>query len=127
MTPNQPRLLRPDSFHTHYDTDDGGFKVGVAIDGERHGSRLAFGVKWIRRGTERVDWRADDVTHEAYYMQQGTLRVTWADPQAGESTLRTGDCFYLPPGRDYSLQNVGDDDLVLVWAMTPPADDAGGS
>jgi mannose-6-phosphate isomerase-like protein (cupin superfamily) len=117
MTASRPALVPADSFRTHYDTPDKGFEVRTAIDAESHGSRLELGVQRIRSGTERVSWTPDKETAEAYYLQQGSLRVTWSQPEAGECTLNPGDCMYLPGGNAYSLENVGDDDVHLVWAV----------
>jgi mannose-6-phosphate isomerase-like protein (cupin superfamily) len=113
-----------ESMRIYDDTPDGGLKVGVAVDAESRGSKLAFGLKWIRPGTQRVSWRADAETYEAYFVQQGSLRVTWDGPDSGEAVVTTGECFYLPPGRSYSIENVGGDEVRGVWASTSPAADA---
>ncbi|MBS1887544.1 MAG: cupin domain-containing protein [Actinobacteria bacterium] len=91
----------------------------MLVDAEVQGSPLVFALAWIRPSTERVSWTADDHTHETYYVKNGTLRVTWDGTDAGAATLGPSDSFYFPPGRTYSAENVGDDDVALVWAMTP--------
>jgi mannose-6-phosphate isomerase-like protein (cupin superfamily) len=117
---NAPTLIRPADVRVYDDTEDGGLKVGVAVDAPRSGSRLGFGLKWIRPGTERVSWTADDATHEAYFVHQGSLEITWDGEPAGVAVVSAGECFYLAPGRTYSIENVGTDEVFAIWASTPP-------
>lgn len=116
-----PTRLPLEQVHVYDDTPDGGLKVGVAVDAERFGSRLAFGLKWIRPGTERVSWEAGE-TYEVYFVRHGSLKVTWDGDDAGEAVVAAGECFYLPPGRTYSIENVGDDEVRGVWASVPSAE-----
>lgn len=115
-----PDLVTPDRLRVRSETVDGGLKVGVAIDASSHGSEMIFGVAWVRPGTETVSWKADEKTHEAYYVVSGSLRVGWSGPEAGMSTFGAQDCFYFPPGRTYTIENAGDDDAFFVWGMTGP-------
>lgn len=117
--PSRPTLVPRERVHVYDDTPDGGLQVGIAVDAERLGSRLAFGLKWIRPGTQRVSWTAGADTYEAYFVQQGSLKVTWDGDSAGEAVVGAGECFYLPPALTYSIENVGDDEVRGVWASTP--------
>jgi dimethylamine/trimethylamine dehydrogenase len=37
----------------------------------------------------------------------------------GEIEIGPGDSFYFPPGRVYSVENVGDDEVFLIWSVIP--------
>ncbi len=101
------------------ETEDGGFEIGIVIDKESHGSPLLLGLEWIRPGTEVSTWSADPETHETYYVQSGRLRVSWSANGTGEEVLGPSDCFYFPPGGTYSVENVGEDDVLVVWSLVP--------
>jgi mannose-6-phosphate isomerase-like protein (cupin superfamily) len=101
------------------ETDDGGFEIGVVIDRESHGSPLLLGLEWIRPGTEVSTWTADAETHETYYVQSGSLRIRWERSGSGETTLGPTDCFYFPPGGTYSAENVGGDEVLVIWSLVP--------
>jgi mannose-6-phosphate isomerase-like protein (cupin superfamily) len=123
MSTSEPAHIPRDQIRVYDDTEDGGLRVGVALDAVRRGSALGFGVKWIKPGTERVSWEAGAATHEAYYVHSGELRVGWVDRASGEAReaiVRGGECFYLAPGHTYSIENAGPDDIFGVWACTPP-------
>lgn len=114
-----PGHVLPEQIRMRTDSADGGFRVGVAIDAASHGSPLLLGLAWIRPGTERVSWQAEADAHETYYIQQGRIMVAWEGENAGEIEIGPGDSFYFPPGRTYSVENVGDDEVILVWSVTP--------
>jgi quercetin dioxygenase-like cupin family protein len=101
------------------ETEDGGFRVGIVIDRESHQTDLLLGLEWIDPGTEPVSWKAPDDAHETYYMNKGRLRVAWDGDDAGEEILTEGDSFYFPPARTYTLENVGDDEVFIVWSIIP--------
>lgn len=122
---HEPRLVTHDQINVYDDTDDGGLRVGVAID-DAMGSHLAFGLKWIEPGTEPVSWHADGATHETYYVHTGSLKVGWAGSDSGSAVINAGDCFYLAPGRRYSIENAGTTQVFAVWSSTP-ANSGGGS
>jgi mannose-6-phosphate isomerase-like protein (cupin superfamily) len=119
MSAARPSRVSSQELRRATGTSDGGLRLGIAIDGASHGSKLVFGLEWIRPGTERALWAADEETYEAYYVQSGSLRVTWSAPEVGESQLAAGDCFYFAPGHTYGIENVGEDEVVVVWAITP--------
>lgn len=101
------------------ETKDGGFEIGVLIDIDSHGSEVLLGVETIKPGTERVDWTADRVTHEVYYVQSGRVRISWEGDGAGEEILGAGDSFYFPPARTYQAENVGEETVRIVWSLAP--------
>lgn len=101
------------------ETADGGLKVGVAIDGESHQSRLVMGRAWVEPGTEAVTWELGTDTYEAYYVEAGSLRLSWLGPDPGESVVSADEFFFFPPGGRYAIENVGTERAVFVWAITP--------
>lgn len=122
MTPDQanmPARVLPAEIRMRTETDDGGFKVGVVIDKQSHGSPLLLGLEWIAPGTEKVSWQAPDDAHEVYYVQQGRVRVEWDGEDAGEVEVSAGESFYFPPALTYSLENVGEDEVFIVWSIVP--------
>jgi mannose-6-phosphate isomerase-like protein (cupin superfamily) len=119
MSTHVPTRVPRESIRVYPDTEDGGFRVGVAVEAERQGSLLNFGVKWIQPGTEPVSWDADEQTHETYYVHRGTLQISWHGGEDGEAELGAGDCFYLAPGHSYRLENIGPDEVFAVWAARP--------
>jgi len=119
MSVDHPSRIAPDQLRMQTGTPDGGLTVGIAVDEESHGSRLVFGLEWIKAGTDRASWTANRETYEAYYVQQGTLQIAWSSPDEGETTVGPGDAFYFPPGHAYSIENVGQADVFVVWALTP--------
>lgn len=119
LRPGAPGRVPPEQIRMRSETADDGFRVGVAIDAASHGTPLLLGLAWIRPGTERVSWHADADTHETYYIQQGRLLVAWDGENEGETEIGPGDSFYFPPGRVYSVENVGDDEVSLVWNVIP--------
>jgi mannose-6-phosphate isomerase-like protein (cupin superfamily) len=118
-TPNPPGPVGHDELRVRNDTSDGGFKVGVAVDAESHGSPVLLGLAWIRPGTERVSWTADRQTHEAYYLSSGSVRIGWEEPEPRDTEIEAGAFFYFPPGRSYWVENAGEVDALIVWTTTP--------
>jgi mannose-6-phosphate isomerase-like protein (cupin superfamily) len=114
-----PERVAPESVRRRIETSDGGFEVGVVIDQESHGSPLLLGLEWVKPRTEAVSWTADEKTHETYYVERGRLRIRWDGDQSGEATVGPTDSFYFPPGLTYSVENVGDDDVFVVWSLVP--------
>lgn len=100
------------------DTDDGGLRYAVAVDVTEDESLLRFGLKWIDAGTEAVSWQAGDGAHETYYVHEGALRIQWSGTEQGQVTVSAGECFYLAPGRSYTIENVGPNDVFVIWAAT---------
>lgn len=119
LTSCPPGRVDRSSLRTRSDSEDGGYTVGVAVDGASHGSPLVLGLGWIRPGTERVSWEVDDETHEVYYVSAGALRVRWSGPSSGESIVGAHDCFYFAPGHSYSIENAGEQEVSFVWTVTP--------
>jgi mannose-6-phosphate isomerase-like protein (cupin superfamily) len=117
-----PGPVAPDAIRRHFETDDGGFEVGIVIDAKSHRSPLLLGLEWVRVGTEPVSWAADQATHETYYLQQGQLRVDWEGDHNGTAELRRGDSFYFPPSHRYTIVNTGDEDVFLIWSLYPSPD-----
>ena len=101
------------------ETEDGRFRTAVLVDAARGGSPLLLGACWIDPGAPVVSWTADEHTHETYYVVAGRLRVSWTDADADAVELSPEDGFYFPPGRTYSLENVGEETVFLVYGMTP--------
>jgi mannose-6-phosphate isomerase-like protein (cupin superfamily) len=99
------------------ETKDEGFKVAVLIDAESHDSPLLLGLEWIKAGTERVSWTADERTHEVYHLLRGRLKVRWGERET--VTMEPDDSFYFPPGRRYTVEAVGEEDVFLVWSVVP--------
>lgn len=122
MTPDRTsppsRVLHAD-IRTHAETADGRFTAGIAIDRHSHNSPLRLGLDWIQPGAEEVSWETDAQTHEAYYLQQGRVRIGWDGADADDMQLSAGEAFYFPPGRRYTLQNVGEEEAVIVWSVVP--------
>jgi mannose-6-phosphate isomerase-like protein (cupin superfamily) len=114
-----PSQVLAESARMRSDTADDGFRVGVLIDADSHGSPLLLGLAWVRPGTASVSWTADAQTHETYYIERGRLRVTWDGPNGGEATLAPTDSFYFPPGRTYTAENVGEEEVMLIWSLVP--------
>lgn len=112
-----PGPISPDAFRTHFATKDQRLKVGVAVDAYSHGSPLQLGMSWIKPRSERDSWQADDRTHEAYYVIGGSVRLGWSGPEAGESVVHAGECFYFPPGRTYTIESAGEDEAFLIWTI----------
>jgi mannose-6-phosphate isomerase-like protein (cupin superfamily) len=101
------------------ETADGGFEIGIVIDAASHGSPLLLGLEWIQPGTESSSWTADAETHETYYVERGRLLVTWDGAESGEAVLGPTDCFYFPPGHTYSAENVGEEEVLVIWSLVP--------
>ncbi len=112
------RVLHAD-IRTHAETADGRFMAGIVIDRQSHNSPLRLGLDWIQQGAEEVSWETDAQTHEVHYMQQGRVRIGWDGHDSGDMELDAGEAFYSPPGRKYTLQNVGDEEAVIVWSVVP--------
>jgi uncharacterized RmlC-like cupin family protein len=119
MTPNPPGIVTVDDVRVRYDTDDGGFKVGTAIDADSHGSPVVLGAVWIRPQSEAVTWTADRQTHEGYCVCAGTIRVRWTAHGDGEAVVGPGEYFYFPPGGTYTVTNAGEEEAFLIWTVTP--------
>jgi quercetin dioxygenase-like cupin family protein len=101
------------------ETEDGGFRLRIAIDRSGEGSELWFGEAYLKPGTEPVSWDANDWTYEGYHVTEGSLRITWSGSDAGEAVVAPGEAFYFAPGRRYTLENAGSADAAFVWAVTP--------
>jgi mannose-6-phosphate isomerase-like protein (cupin superfamily) len=106
-----------DQARISYDTEDQGFKVGILIDAGSHDSPLLLGLEWIKRGTEPVSWTADEKSHEVHFIVQGHLKISSSD--GASAVLDPQDSYYFPPGRTYTVENAGDEDVFLVWSITP--------
>jgi|SRR5579884_491882 len=126
MTSGKPSLVRGDQIRARVDTRDGGFVVEVGVDWASHRSLVLLGSASIRCGTEPVTWQAASDAHEAYYVSEGTIRVEWMSVGAGEAVVHTGEYFYFPPGGTYTVTNVGQDDVSLVWTVSPSPREPGG-
>lgn len=112
-----PSAVKPEEARVRYETADNGFKVAVLIDAHSHDSPLLLGLEWIKPGTEPVSWTADDVSHEVYYISQGRLKVS--SSEAPSVVLEPEDSFYFPPDHTYTIENIGDEDVFLVWSIVP--------
>ncbi|MGV1049655.1 MAG: cupin domain-containing protein [Solirubrobacterales bacterium] len=119
LEPAPPGPVAAASARRRVETEDGGFEIGIVIDAESHGSPLLLGLEWIQPGTEVSTWSADAETHETYYVERGRLRIGWTGAEAGEATLGPSDCFYFPPGGTYSAENVGEDEVLVIWSLVP--------
>jgi mannose-6-phosphate isomerase-like protein (cupin superfamily) len=119
LVPAAPGTVKADAARRRVETADGGFEIGIVIDAASHGSPLLLGLEWIKPGTEVSSWTADAETHETYYVERGRLRVTWDGPERGEAMLEPSDCFYFPPGHTYSAENVGEDEVLVIWSLYP--------
>ncbi len=117
--PSAPARVLPSEIRMRTETDDGGFKVGVVIDKQSHGSPLLLGLEWIKPGTEKVSWQAPADAHEVYYVQQGRVLVGWDGESAGEVEVSAGESFYFPPALTYSLENLGNEEVFIVWSIVP--------
>lgn len=117
--PARPERVTSASARRRTETSDGGFEVGIVIDRESHGSPLLLGLEWVRPGTEVVSWTADAETHETYYVERGRIRIRWDGDEIGEAVLGPADCFYFPPGLTYSVENVGEEDVFVIWSLMP--------
>jgi mannose-6-phosphate isomerase-like protein (cupin superfamily) len=116
---SSPAKVMPDAIRMRTETADGGFRVGFVVDAQSHGSPLLLGLEWIRPGTELSSWEADAETHETYYVQQGRIRVSWQGDDAAEVEVGPGESFYFPPSRTYTVENVGEDEVFVIWGLTP--------
>jgi mannose-6-phosphate isomerase-like protein (cupin superfamily) len=116
---SKPTKIDPSEIRTRIETADGGFKVGFLVDASSHGSPLLLGLEWLESGGEGSEWEADAETHETYYVQQGELRITWDGEESGEVVLEPGDSFYFPPSYRYSAENVGSDQVFVIWSLVP--------
>lgn len=119
LVPAPPGPVKAADARRRVETADGGFEIGIVVDAASHGSPLLLGLEWIQPGTEVSSWTADAETHETYYLERGRLKVTWDGPQSGESILEPSDCFYFPPGHTYSAENVGGDEVLVIWSLYP--------
>lgn len=117
--PSTPSPVAVAEARRRVETADGGFEIGVVIDAESHGSPLLLGLEWIQPGTEVSTWTADSETHETYYVQRGRLRIRWDGAAAGEAMLGPTDCFYFPPGGTYEAENVGEEEVLVIWSLVP--------
>lgn len=115
----RPSLVTADQTRLRSVTADDGFRIGTLIDATSHDSPLLLGLAWIEPATEVVWWSADERTHETYYLVSGRLRVIWEGEQPGEALLEPEDSFYFPPARRYGVENVGPDQVFIVWSLTP--------
>lgn len=119
MTIRSPSRIEPGRFRTHFATADRGLEVSVAVDASSHDSPVQLGLTRIQPGTEQDSWEADDATHEVYYVISGSVKLGWSGPDSGESVVTAGECFYFPPGRAYTIENAGIDEVFLVWVVSP--------
>lgn len=113
--PNMPSRVLPADIRMQSETTDG-FKAGIVIDMQSHSSPLQLGLDWIQPGTDVVSWETDAGTHEVYYLQQGSVRIRWNEPDTGDAEVSAGESFYFPPGRRYSLENIGDEEAFIIWS-----------
>lgn len=110
--------------------DEAVTKVRIAriITRKRCGSDLLLGACWMDPGEETNTWSSreendlgpDDHWYgpvdETYFIIEGQLRV---ESDAGSFDLGPTDSFYLAPGWEYRLKNVGDVPAFFVYSMTP--------
>lgn len=59
-------------------------------------------------------------SEEIYYILRGTGIVVVDGERAG---VESGTAVLIPPGTEHSLENTGDEDLVLLCASSPPYSD----
>ena len=114
-----PGAITSDEVRVREESPDGKIKVSIAIEQASHGSGMAFGTARVLPEVEAVSWRFPDDTHEAYYVSDGTLKLTWDGSDPGEQVVGPGEYFYFPPGRTYTIQNAGHEEAFFVWAISP--------
>jgi mannose-6-phosphate isomerase-like protein (cupin superfamily) len=95
------------------------FHVGLLVSNQSHGSKLLLGAVWMDAGPAPVSWSAARGVHETYHLQRGQLEVSWEGEHNGRAVLLPGDSFYFPPEHEYTLRNVGEEQVFLIYAVTP--------
>ena len=94
-----------------------GFRVKRLITRSREGSdKLMLGLCFIDPHASGYKWFFSD-KDEVYYVLKGRARLKWG----GSSVeIKEGDAVYLPAGNEYELENLGDEEAVIVYVLSPP-------
>jgi mannose-6-phosphate isomerase-like protein (cupin superfamily) len=113
----RPSRILADEITVMPETD--AFHVGTIVSRDRHGSAFLLGTVHMEPGPNPVSWTAAPDVHETYTMQAGHLHVAWDGSPSGSAELHPTDSFYFPPGRTYTLRNVGPDPVALLYVVHP--------
>ena len=117
MVTLEPHILarRPGDERT--ETSDGSCRIAVLLDVSDSRTNLLHGLEWLDPGGESARWRADEFMHETYFLVSGSIRVTWDE---GTVTMNSHDSLYLSPGQQYTAENIGPSQAVIVWTASQP-------
>jgi mannose-6-phosphate isomerase-like protein (cupin superfamily) len=106
-----------------------GIDVANMITKGQHGSEILLGACWLEPGQVANPWsfKQEDPriaglthygpTHEVYFMLRGRIRLRWDE---GDIEAGPNDAVFLAPGWQYELSCIGDEQALILWAMSPP-------
>ena len=98
-------------------TTESGTELRVLLDTTEKGrGRMSLAVESFRpRQHTLPHWHSD--VEEIYYVVQGQGRMEIGDEAR---QVHCGDAILIPVGEAHCLHNIGEDDLILLCAVSPP-------